>query len=200
LLPALPNQAERGQEFTGRWRARLLPPSRPVAEATQSALLIVLSTSELAVTRSGRVHMHRRGRRPASHDHDGVARAAEAAVPRRRARGRSQVLRSGSQNRLEPPYLRSSRAVALALAGGRSGAGTTGGRACVWSAGGWPVRGQRESQSTCPFAPVNGMGGARFQPKVTMAGPAHVADPAIGVYLRLLTSLCGLVRWPAPGG
>jgi hypothetical protein len=29
-----------GQEFTGRWRARQLPPSRPVAEATQSALLI----------------------------------------------------------------------------------------------------------------------------------------------------------------
>jgi hypothetical protein len=35
-----------GQEFTGRWRARQLPPSRPVAEATQSALLIVLSGSD----------------------------------------------------------------------------------------------------------------------------------------------------------
>jgi hypothetical protein len=46
LLPALTDPGQNaGLEFTGRWRARLLPPSRPVAEATQSALLIVLCGS-----------------------------------------------------------------------------------------------------------------------------------------------------------
>jgi hypothetical protein len=79
--------------------SRTAPAMQPFRPRRRGDWSVVLCTSELAVPDSLACICNAGGRRPAAPDHDCVGRAGEAAVARRRARRRSQAVRSKGSSR-----------------------------------------------------------------------------------------------------